>query len=181
MSNGPGIQYPKRRVVVNKRQLTSLLKLTDQELLKVAKVALATEAVVSIFRGEIGIEEQSDQAKARFFLGFLKEKVAKAAGRQLALLLGTLCSDGGNNVCKKLNYCERRKQIRAAIGAARKAVRAGETITNIVDFANDIRELMECIDGITLPISVALFAILHALDELCKCESNEELGDGFIL
>lgn len=170
MPNGQGIQEPIRRAVVNKRQLTNLLKLTDQELLKVAKIALATEAVVSIFRGEIDIEGPEDQDKVLFFIGFMKEKVAKAAGHQLALLLGLLCGDGRNNLCRNLNYCERRKNIRKGIAATRKAIRAGETITNIVDIANDIRELIESIDGITLPLSVALFAILHALDELCKCE-----------
>lgn len=166
MPNGQGIQYPKRRVIVNKRQLTNL---TDQELLKVAKIALATEAVVSIFRGEIDIEKPAGKDKIRFSLGFLKERTSWAAGHQLALLLGTLCSDGGNNVCKKLNYCECRKQIRAAIAAARRAIRAGEMAANILDVANDIQELIESIDGTMLPISVALFAIMYALDELCKC------------
>lgn len=165
----PNVQGMQEQISVDE-QLKNLLTLEDEALLKVAKIALATEAVVSIFRGKIDMEGPENQDKALFFLGFLKEKAAKAAGHQLALLLGLLCTDGGANICRKLEYCERREDIRNRIAAARKVVRAGETITNILDIANDIRELMECIDGITLPISVALFAILHALDELCKCE-----------
>mgnify|MGYP003394110927 CR=1 FL=1 len=173
MPTTQGTRIRKRRVFVDRRRLKYLLRLSDQELLKVAKAALATEIVVGTINGYIDLEDPPDQIKIRSFLGFLRERASRAAGHQLALLLGALCGDGGNNLCKKLDYCNRRKKIKAALAALRNAVRLGKAAADILDVADDIYKIIESIDGMNLPISVALFAILYALDELCKCYQSK--------
>lgn len=147
---------------LSEETLIQLLVLNDDQLLNVAKAHFAIEVAPELLTDAI----VSLPSMGLSIFGFLKERAAKPAGKHLANVVAICSSDGGENTCKRLDYCNRRDKFKVAVARARDAV-LGKLITK--ETMQDAEKLRKYLEETLSPEEFA------ALMEFIK-EARELLG-----
>jgi hypothetical protein len=130
---------PSPSFVLNDETLIQLLQLSDDQLLNVAKAHFAVEVAPEFLTDAVAALPSMGLS----IFGFLKERAAKPAGKHLANVVAICSSDGGENICKKLDYCNRREKFKGAVARARDAM-LGKLITpETMTDAGKLRKYLE--------------------------------------
>jgi hypothetical protein len=159
--------------------IIDILRLDDDALLREAKTFVIDQLLCEGLIGEFPTADTGELEKIAAMLGFLREKTARYAGKHLASLLRPYWGGAGDDICKKLDYCNTRDDIHATIARVRNALATGAILMDLLHLTGTIKEIMIALKAlIVLPASVALFTLLYALDDLCNCERKPPKPSG---
>lgn len=187
--------------------LIELLVLDEEQLLNTVKAHIVVQFMPALIPDSLTTKPDVYMANGFSLLAFLREQTVKPAGKQLASLLRTALNDRGDDICKRLDYCNNRDQWKSCVISVQKKIAGafgfyelrdelgqlksgildnilpddvqflesflgfvesvGASITANIDWATDIAV------PVVTPISISLFVILYALDELCQCDRGE--------
>lgn len=154
---------------ISAEEIFQLARRSDRELLTQAKADYATVLAAELLTRRASLEEWGQLGRYLGAFRVLREKTAKAAGTQLARLMGGMFDDGGKDLCAKLAYCERRQSLREKLDRIRKAVTLADVAADIADIAGFLATLIDALASLKLPVTMAFLVLLYALDELCDC------------
>lgn len=170
------LRTPTRQITAE--DIFQLAKLSDRELLTQAKADYATVLAAELLTRRASLEDWGQLGRYLGAIRFFREKTAKAAGTQLARLMGGMSDDGGKDLCAKLAYCERRQSLRAKLDRIRKAITLADVTADIADIAGFLATLIDALASLKLPVTMAFLVLLYALDELCDCANFDRRRGG---
>ena len=102
--------------------LIELLSLTEDELLATTKAHMTAQLIPALLPSDFLDNPFQYMAKGFSLLSFLRERAARPAGRKLAVLLRAGLSDGGRNICDRINYCDNREAWKTNVEKAKAAI-----------------------------------------------------------
>ena len=156
-------------------QIFQLARLSPAALLTQAKADYATVLAAELLARRASLEEWGQLGRYLGAIRVLREKTAKAAGHQLALMMGGMLGDGGKDLCTKLAYCEQRQSLREKLERIRKAITIADVVADLADLAGFLATLVDALASLKLPATMVFLILLYALDELCDCASFDTL------
>jgi hypothetical protein len=159
-------------------EIFQLARLSDEDLLLRAKADLLTSLAVDVLSVRDVSAAIGGLSRLVETIRVFREKTARAAASKLAPVVAGTFKDGGDDFCRRINYCARREALRETLSHVRKAVRAADVLNELFEIGELLASIVDALASLKLPLSVIFLIFLYTLDDVCKCDDESPLAGG---